>query len=93
MMHAAIIALATLVAVCLAHHLGLIEAAYKVAGKIAKCPMCCTFWACLIVLLISDAGLGPAICISVVAAYLSNWVGLILDSLAKLYTRLWTRKK
>lgn len=93
MMHAAVITVCTLVAVCIAHHLGLIDAAYRVAGKIAKCPMCCTFWACLLVLLLSGSALGVAVFAAIMAAYLSNWVGLILDTLAKLYTRLWTRRK
>jgi hypothetical protein len=72
------------IAVCIGVHLGLFEAICEVASKIAVCYKCACFWGC-----IADAI--TAVTLSIIAAYLSNWVGLLLVQLNKLYDVLWER--
>lgn len=82
-------ALAVMVAAVTAHHLGLTEAVAEVAGKVAGCPKCCSFWAVLGTLLLLGEQPLAAIGLSLLAAYCSYWVGLLLLLLNKIYSALW----
>lgn len=88
-----LITVASLLFFSLSHHLGLVERAYEVCGKIAACPMCSTFWGTLLVLLLCGYHIALSLLCSLAAAYLSNWVALLYDILNRLYTQLWQRRK
>lgn len=75
----------------LAQHLGLAEAIVGVVVKVSRCPKCLSFWAVLISLIIMRAHIVVAIGLSLICAYLSNWLGLILMLLANIYNDLWER--
>ena len=91
MMSGIVIAIVSMSVVVLAHHTGFVERAYAVCGDIVKCPMCCSLWGTLVVLLLTDHGLLEAIALSFLVAYLSNWFGLLLSWLSKKYEILWQR--
>lgn len=91
MMHWIIIAAVSMPVVCIAHQNGFIEKAYVICGDIARCPMCSTFWITLSVLILSGCLPLEAAAISFVAAYLSNWFGLLMWQLNKWYEALWER--
>lgn len=86
-----IIALISMMVGVTAHHLGLTEEAAKIIDKIAGCPKCCSFWLTLFVLLLSNCNLLVAIALSLVAAYLSYYFGLILMLFQKVYNWLWQK--
>lgn len=44
--------------------MGFIEKAYAVCGDIAKCPMCCSMWGTLVVLLLSGHDFMEAVALS-----------------------------
>lgn len=86
------VSLALIFVIPLAHHLGFIDKAYEVLGKIAECPMCCTFWASWPILwLFCKLPLVQAILLSFILAYLVNYVNLILSLFDKLYDWLWDK--
>lgn len=85
------IALMTMVAACLMQHLGLSQAIASVVAKVAKCPKCLTFWTTLFALLFAGCGILIALVLSILMAYLSNYFGLVLIVLNRLYDRLWQR--
>lgn len=78
-------------AATLAVHLGLPEAIAEVVSKIAKCEKCCSFWLTIAALLYSGADLIAIVALSILAAYLSHWIGVLLIVMQKLFTRLWQR--
>jgi hypothetical protein len=86
-----IVAIVSMVVISVAHHLGFVEKAYAICGEIAKCAMCSTMWGTLAVLLICGCHIFEAIALSFFVAYASNWFGLILGRLAKLYDKLWQK--
>lgn len=86
-----VIALIALIFGMLAHHLGLSEAIASVITKIAKCHKCFVFWTSLSLLAFCDYNILAAIGLSLVNAYLSNWVGLILMWLNRKYDIIWER--
>lgn len=86
-----LIALVAMVVANLAQHLGLSEEIAKVVGKIARCPKCLSFWIVLLVLGLSGKRLTIAIALSMFCAYLSNWFGLLLLWLNKVYNKVWER--
>lgn len=88
-MSAVVIAILAMVSAQIAVHLGLGEAISEVAAKVLNCPKCFTFWLTLAAL--TYAGKDPivAMSLSLIAAYLSNFFGLILFILYKLYNDLW----
>ena len=86
-----VIALIAMATATLANHLGLTEAVSDIAGKIAKCPKCCSFWASLLVLCLSGCNLFVAVGLSLFVSYLSFWFGLILIVLQKVYNMLWKK--
>lgn len=85
------IMLAMAFSVTLAVHLGLPEAIAEVVGKIARCEKCCSFWLTAAVLWYSGADLITIVALSISAAYLSHWIGLLLTVMQKIFTRLWQR--
>lgn len=86
-----IIALISMMVGVTAHHLGLAEEAAKIIDKIAGCPKCISFWLTLFVLLLSNCNLLVAIALSLVAAYLSYYFGLILMLFQNVYNWLWEK--
>lgn len=83
------IALAVMVASTLIVNLGLGEAIADISGKILKCPTCLTFWGTLVTLYFYKADIITMLVLSIFVAYLSNYFGLIISTLNKLYDRLW----
>lgn len=75
----------------LAHHLGLPEAIARVVLKVAKCPKCLSFWIALLVLVLVGCNVFVAIGLSLIAAYLSFWFGLLLGVLNRKYDDLWQK--
>lgn len=87
-----LMAAGVMVGASLAQHLGLTEAVAKVIGKIASCPMCCTFWLCVFVLsFIEREPIHYSFLLSICAAYASHWFVLILLYLQQKYNELWQR--
>lgn len=75
----------------LAHHLGLPEAIARVVLKVAKCPKCLSFWVALLVLVLVGCNVIIAVGLSLIAAYLSFWFGLLLGVLNRKYDELWQK--
>jgi hypothetical protein len=86
-----LVALIAMIVAVFAYHLGLSEAIAKVVSKVARCPKCLTFWLVLLVLMITCKNTIVAISLSLLCAYLSNWVGLLLMWLNKVYNKVWER--
>lgn len=86
-----LVALVAMIVAVLACHLGLSEAIAKVVSKVARCPKCLTFWLVLLVLMVSCDNTIVAISLSLLCAYLSNWLGLLLMWLNKTYNKVWER--
>lgn len=82
---------AAVIAACLGVHLGLFEAICKILSKIASCAKCSSFWLCVLALLSAGADIIAVVALSLIAAYLSNWVAIILVLLNDLYERVWQR--
>lgn len=91
MSHWIVIATVSMAVISIAHHLGFVEKAYAICGKIAECAMCSTMWGTLVVLLILGSGFFEAVALSFFAGYLSNWFGLLLAWLAEKYDNIWQR--
>lgn len=87
------IAIASMVVISTAHHLGFVEKAYQMCKDIAGCAMCSTMWGTLLVLLLLGCSLLKAIALSFFVAFLSNWFGLLLHALADLYEKIWQRQR
>ena len=83
--------LAMAFSVTLAVHLGLPEAIAEVVTKVAKCEKCACFWITAAALWYSGADLIVIAALSILAAYLSHWIGLLLIVMQKIFTRLWQR--
>lgn len=75
----------------LIQHLGLSEAIANVIMKIAKCHRCCAFWLTLATLLYFGNEPFISLSLSILMAYLSNYLGLLLMLVNKLYLRLWQK--
>ena len=91
MTHWIAIAAVSMAVASMAHQLGFVEKAYAVCGDIAKCPMCTTFWVTLPLLVALGCRPLEAVVLSFAAAYLSNWFGLLLWTLLKIYDELWQK--
>ena len=85
------IALMSMVVGTLMQHLGLSEAIARVITKIAKCHRCCSFWLTLAVMIYYGYEPFESLVLSILMAYLSNFFGLVLLLMNKLYTKLWQR--
>lgn len=87
------LAIVSMLVIVVAHHLGFVDKAYQICGQIAQCPMCCSMWGTLFVLLVSGCGIFEAIALAFGVAYLSNWVGIPLYWLSNKYDELWQKQK
>ena len=85
------IALVAMIGAVLAQHLGLCEAVAAVLMKIAKCYRCVSFWVSLGVLTYFHCDIFIATMLSILMSYLSNYFGLLLVLLQKVYGKLWQR--
>ncbi len=85
------IAICAAISAVLMQHLGLCEAIAEVISKIAKCHVCSCYWFTLAALLYSGCGIIEAISLSIIMAYLSNYFGIILMLMQKLYDKLWEK--
>lgn len=85
------IAICAAISAVLMQHLGLCEAIAEVIGKIARCHVCCCFWLTLAALLYSGCGIIAAISLSIIVAYLSNYFGILLMLMQKIYEKLWEK--
>lgn len=85
------IAMAAMLVAVLAHHLGLSEAVAEVVTRIAECPKCLSFWTAMVCMVYCECPLAFAVLLSLLCAYMSNWVGLLLVWLARKYNGLWQR--
>jgi hypothetical protein len=83
--------LITALSATLAVHLGLTTAIAEVVGKIASCEKCSAFWLTALVLYIACADLLVVVALSILAAYLSHWIGLFLITLQQIYSAIWER--
>lgn len=87
-----LVAFCVMIGASLAQHLGLTDAVSKVIGKIASCPMCCTFWCCVSVLvLIYGVPIHYALLTAICASYASHWFVVLLIILQHKYNSLWQR--
>ena len=80
-----------MVVATVAVHLGLPQEAAKVMSKVCQCPKCMSFWSTLIVLIFLGEDIITSAALSLFIAYLSNWFGILLHLLNKLYDKLWER--
>lgn len=85
------IAICAAISAVLMQHLGLCEAISEVISKIAKCHVCCCFWLTLLALLYSGCGIVAAVSLAIVTAYMSNFFGIILILMQKIYNKLWEK--
>lgn len=86
-----LIALIAMLLSTLAQHLGLPEAIARVGLKVARCPKCLSFWIALLVLVLVGCNVFIAVGLSLIAAYLSFWFGLLLGVLNRKYDDLWQK--
>lgn len=83
------IALTVMVSAVLIVNLGLGDAIAEVVCKVLKCSLCLSFWATLAVFVYRGSDIVEAVALSIIVSYLSNFFGLILSTINKLYTKLW----
>lgn len=74
-----------MVSINLIHHLGLAQAIAEVVGKVLSCNQCLTFWATLIGMVYMDADIITSVFLSITMAYFSNWFGLLLLYLQRIF--------
>lgn len=92
-MEAVWIAMLAMLSAVLIVNLGLGEAIAEVSGKILKCPTCLSFWGALAMLTYNGTEIIIAVSLSILVAYLSNFVGIVLMMFNRLYTRLYYGKE
>lgn len=85
------IALISMMTGVLMQHLGLSEAISETIGKIAKCHQCCSFWLTLSSLIYFGYEPFASLALSMLMAYLSNYFGMALILMNKIYSRLWEK--
>lgn len=90
-MEAVWIMLAMAIAATLAVHLGLTEAIAAVVMRIASCERCAAFWLTAAALWHAGADVITIAALSILAAYASHWVGIILIVLQHIYNKVWQR--
>lgn len=91
MMMYLMIAAVVMMSATAATHLGLPQAIAGVITKVCKCHKCLSFWMTWILLVGFGCHIVTAALLSLGAAYLSNWFGLVLVWLNKKYNDLWQR--
>lgn len=85
------IAILLMVVATVAVHLGLPQAIAGVVTKICKCHKCLSFWLTLSALMIIGCPMNLVALLSILMAFLSNWLGLLLGWFYKIYDKLWER--
>lgn len=75
----------------LSQHLGLMQEFARIFTKISRCPKCTTMWVTLGVLILCGYEILVAAALSLIMAYLSYWLGLILIIFQAIYNKLWQR--
>lgn len=75
----------------IAIHLGLSTAIAKILTKILSCSKCLTFWSSLCLLYMLGCNIVIAVLLSLIGAYISNWLALILIRFNQKYEKLWQR--
>ena len=85
------IAMLTMFVATVATHLGLPQAIAGVVMKICKCHKCLSFWLTLIALMLIGCPMNLVALLSVLVAFLSHWLGMVLVWFNKIYERLWQR--
>ena len=85
-------------AVALASHMGLCNAVASVIKplgrtvcQIIRCPKCLAFWLTIIYCLVYHHQLLASVMISLICAYIVQWLILVLELIYKIYVRLWQR--
>lgn len=91
-MEAVWIAILAMLSAVLIVNLGLGDAIAEVSGKILKCPTCLSFWGALAALLYNGTEIIIAVSLSILVAYLSNFVGIVLMMFNRLYTWLYGKE-
>lgn len=91
-MEAVWIAILAMLSAVLIVNLGLGDAIAEVSGKILKCPICLSFWGALAALLYNGTEIIIAVSLSILVAYLSNFVGIVLMMFNRLYTWLYGKE-
>lgn len=74
-----------MVSVNLIHHLGLAHAIAEVVDKVLSCSQCLTFWTVSAGMMYIDADIITAVFLAILMAYLSNWFGLLLLYLQRIF--------
>lgn len=82
-----------MVSVTLIHHLGLAQAIAEVVDKVLSCSQCLTFWSVLAGLLYIGQDIITAMFFAITMAYLSNWFGLLLLYLQRIFNIFYGREK
>lgn len=72
-------------------HLGLSVAIGKILSKILSCPKCLSFWSSLALLYLFGCNLALAVLLSLLSAYISSWLALLLVRLNQKYEELWQK--
>ena len=85
------IAMLLMVVATVSVHLGLPQAIAGIVMKICKCHKCLSFWLTLLGILLMDYPILYAVLLSLLAAYMSYWLSLLLITINKLYDKLWQR--
>lgn len=91
-MEAVWIAVLAMLSAVLIVNLGLGDAIAEVSGKILKCPVCLSFWGALAALVYNGTDIVIAVSLSILVAYLSNFVGIALMMLNRLYIMLYGKE-
>ena len=88
-----VVAITSMCVVLIAHHLGFIGKVYAIVGEVARCSMCSVFWVTMCVLWYYGGTLFEVIALSFVVAYLSNWAGIAVETLSRMYEMVWQRSR
>lgn len=91
-MEAVWIAMLVMLSAVLIVNLGLGEAIAEISEKILKCPTCLSFWGALAALLYDGTDIVIAVSLSILVAYLSNFVGIVLMMFNRLYSWLYGKE-
>ena len=83
------IAIVVAIGATIAVHLGLPQAISVVFSKVCRCHKCMSFWSTLIVLTCTGANLFVTLLLSLLAAYLSSWIAVLLVLLNRIYELIW----
>lgn len=76
------------------NHLGLVKAIEDIAGKelpVINCVKCCTFWAVLLLTLITSRDPVTSLAVSFLTSYLALWMELLESYIDRLYMKLYEK--